>query len=129
MVLDASAAIELLLHTAAGQAVAKRLDDIRVIIHAPHLIDVEIAQVLRRYANRGILSEARTAFALGRWRDLDVERHPHEPYLERIWQLRDNLTAYDAVYVALAEVLSTPLVTADRKLAGAPGLRAVIELV
>ena len=85
--------------------------------------------MLRRYSIGGVFSEERAAFALNHWRDLDIERHPHEPFLGRIWQLRDNLSAYDAVYVALAEVLSTSLVTADRKLANAPGSNAVVELI
>ena len=69
------------------------------------------------------------ALALDRWRNLDVERYPHAPFLDRVWQLRDNVTAYDAIYVALAEILSTVLVTVDRRLAGAPGVRAAIELI
>ena len=69
------------------------------------------------------------ALALDRWRNLDVERYPHEPFLGRVWQLRNNVTAYDAIYVALAETLSTVLVTGDRRLVGAPGVRAAIELI
>ena len=66
---------------------------------------------------------------MGHWRDLDVDHYPHEPFLARIWELRANVSAYDAVYVALAETLSTVLVTGDRRLAGAPGVRTRIELV
>lgn len=127
MVLDASAAIEFLLNTAAGQRLAARLEDETEIVHVPHLIDVEIAHVLRRYALRGTLSERRGALALEHWRSLDVERYPHEPFLPRAWSLRENLSAYDAVYVALAEALSTVLVTGDRRLAGATGPNARIE--
>ena len=64
-----------------------------------------------------------------RWRSLDVERYPHEPFLGRVWQLQDNLTAYDAIYVALAEALTMMLVTGDRKLVGSPGVNAAIELI
>lgn len=129
MVLDASAAVELLLATAPGRRVARRLEDEREVIHVPHLIDVEILQVLRRYALRGVLSEERAALALDHWRDLDAERHAHEPYLGRLWQLRGSLSTYDAVYVALAEVLSTTLLTADARLARAPGPRGAVELI
>ena len=127
LVLDASAAVELLLNTASGKRVAKRVENPAVSIHVPHLIDVEIAQVLRRYALRGTLSAARGELALDQWRALDVERYPHELFLDRIWQLRDNVSAYDAVYVALAEALGAVLVTGDRRLAGAPGLGIRIE--
>ena len=129
MVLDASGAIEFLLNTAAGKRLAARLADEAEDVHAPHLIDMEIAQVLRRYALRGALEAGMGALALDRWRSLDVERYPHEPFLGRVWQLRDNVTAYDAIYVALAEALSTVLVTGDRRLVGAPGVRAAIELI
>lgn len=129
MVLDASGAIELLLNTAAGQRLAARLAEEHDVIHVPHLIDVEIAHVLRRYVRRGTLNEQRGALALNHWRNLDLERYPHEPFLDRVWQLRDSLSAYDAVYVALAEALSTVLLTGDQRLVGAPGPRTRIELV
>ena len=129
MVLDASGAIELLLNTTAGQRLAVRLADDTEAVHVPHLIDMEIAQVLRRYVLHGTLDEGVGALALDRWRNLDVERYPHEPFLGRVWQLRNNVTAYDAIYVALAETLSTVLVTGDRRLVGAPGVRAAIELI
>ena len=128
MVLDASGAIELMLNTAAGKRLAGRLANGTTVVHVPHLIDLEIAQVLRRYVRDGTLTEPMATAALGRWRGLDAERYTHEPFLDRIWRLRDNLTAYDAVYVALAEALSMVLVTGDRKLARAPGVKAVIEL-
>ena len=129
MVLDASGAVEFLLNTAAGKKLAARLTDEAEIVHAPHLIDLEIAQVLRRYTRLGTL-DARTAMlALDRWRSLDVQRYSHEPFLDRIWQLRHNVTAYDAIYVALAEALSTVLFTGDRRLVGAPGVTVAIELI
>ena len=128
MVLDASRAIEFVLNTVVGKRLAARLADQPVVVHVPHLIDLEVVQVLRRYVRDGTLSETMAMTALDRWRDLDAERYAHEPFLDRIWRLRDNLTAYDAVYVALAEALSTVLVTGDRKLARAPGVQAAIEL-
>ena len=129
MVLDASGATELVLNTAAGKQLAARLADDSVVVHVPHLIDLEIAQVLRRYVRHGTLSARTGALALERWRSLDVQRYSHEPFLDRIWQLRDNVTAYDAVYVALAEALRSVLFTGDRKLAGAPGVKVAIELI
>ena len=129
MVLDASGAIEFLLNTPRGKRLAERLADETEVVHVPHLIDVEISQVLRRYVLRGALNERLGVAALHRWRSFDVERYSHEPFLDRVWQLRANFSAYDAVYVALAEALSTALVTGDRKLAGAPGANAPIELI
>lgn len=128
MVLDASAAVELLLNTPAGDRISSRLEDETEVIHAPHLIDIEIAQGLRRHVLHGLLEDARVGRALDRWRDLDIERYAHAPLLDRVWQLRHNVSAYDAVYVALAEALSTALVTGDERLLRAPGLRARIEL-
>ncbi|MDE0058408.1 MAG: type II toxin-antitoxin system VapC family toxin [Defluviicoccus sp.] len=128
-VLDASGAIKLPRHTDPGAWLAAVLEDETEIIHAPHLMDLEIAQILRRYVARGTLDEEAAANALRRWRDFDVERHPHEPLLDRVWQLRANVSAYDAVYVPLAETLSDALVTGDRRLARVPGLGVAIEAV
>lgn len=127
LVLDASVAVELLLNTDSGKRIAQRVENPTVSIHVPHLIDVEIAHVLRRYTQRGLLSTASGASALAYWRALDLERYAHEPFLDRIWQLRDNVSAYDAVYVALAEALEAVLVTADRHLLRAPGLHISVE--
>ena len=129
MVLDASGAVEFLLNTAAGKRLAARLADDAIVVHVPHLIDLEIAQVLRRYARHGTLSGPIGALCLERWRSLDVQRYAHEPLLDRIWQLRENFSAYDAVYVALAQALGTVLLTGDRKLTGAPDANVAIELI
>jgi predicted nucleic acid-binding protein len=93
------------------------------------LADVEVAQTLRRYVREGALDPDSAATALEDLRSLDVERHGHEPLLERVWALRDNLTAYDAVYVALAEALDARLLTCDVRLARAPGMSRRVELV
>ena len=122
IVLDASALVELLLHTSTGELVLARISDPAVGLHAPHLADIEVTQVLRRYVQAGEFDESTAAAALQSLRDLDLQRHAHEPLLERVWQLRHNLTAYDAVYVALAEVLDGILLTCDGPLSRAPGL-------
>ena len=129
IVLDASALVELILNTAGGQRVAERLRDPEVGLHVPHLADIEVVQALRRYVAAGDLSAADGETALDDFRGLDLQRHAHEPLLERVWELRDNLTASDAVYVALAEVLDAPLVTFDARLAKAPRMPARIELM
>lgn len=129
IVLDASAAVELVLRLPLGEAVAARLADADESVHAPHLLGVEVAQVVRRYVLRGEVRPARGSEALGDLADLDVVRHPHEPLLPAMWRLRANLTAYDAAYVALAEALDAPLLTLDARLAAAPGHHATIELI
>ena len=128
-VLDASALMELLLGTEAGRSIAARIADPALALHVPHLADVEVTQALRRYVREGALDAHSAAVALEDMRSLDLERHGHEPLLDRVWALRDNLTAYDAVYVALAEALECTLLTCDGRLARAPGLSRRVELV
>jgi len=128
IVLDASAAVEWLLQTETGIVVEARLFARAETLHAPHLLDLEIAQVLRRYNAAGVLPASRAEGALDDLAHLAVRRYPHAPFLERMWELRGSLTAYDAVYVALAEALAAPLLTCDRKMAAA-GHRARVELV
>jgi predicted nucleic acid-binding protein len=129
IVVDASALLEILLRTPAAPAVERRLFDERESLHAPHLIDLEVAQVLRRYVASGQISAARGAAALEDLSAFNLRRYPHEWLLSRVWQLRENLTAYDAVYVALAESLEASLVTRDRRLAAAAGHRALVEIL
>ena len=126
--LDASAAIELLMGGPRGRRLNARLR-LEPVVQAPHLIDVEIAHTLRRYVLRGEFSGQWCSSALDRWQDLRVDRYGHLPFLNRIWQLRHNVSAYVAVYVALAEALSTVVLTADRRLADVPGLEGRIELI
>ena len=129
IVLDASALVELLLGTSLGRSIATRIADPEVSLHAPHLADVEVAQALRRYVREGELDAGSAALALEDLRALDVQRHSHEALLDRVWALRANLTAYDAVYVALAEALETTLLTCDGRLARAPGMARRVQLV
>jgi predicted nucleic acid-binding protein len=129
IVVDASALLEVLLRTPAAAAVERRLFDARQTLHAPHLLDVEVAHVVRRYAATGEIDPERGRAALADLADFPLHRYPHDFLLPRIWDLRNNLTAYDAVYVALAEALDVPLLTRDRRLAAAPGHHAGIELV
>jgi predicted nucleic acid-binding protein len=128
IVVDASAVLELLLRGPAWQAVALRIASEEEDLHAPHLLDLEVAQVLRRHAQAGAIDEERGRQALEDLADLDVARHPHDLFLPRIWELRARVTAYDAAYVALAEALAAPLLTLDRRLARAGGHRARIEI-
>lgn len=129
IVLDASAVVELLLGTATGLIVAERIDDPAVGLHVPHLVDVEVAQALRRFVRDGDLEARDAAAALDEFRALDFQRHAHEPLLTRVWALRQNLSAYDAVYVALAEVLDATLLTCDARLSRAPGTGSLVELI
>ena len=129
IVLDASVLVELLLGTDSGRLIAARIADPGLGLHVPHLADVEVTQALRRFVRDGELDVTSGASALQNLRSLDLERHPHEPLLDRAWALRDRLTAYDAVYVALAEALDTVLLTCDARLARAPGLGRRVELI
>jgi predicted nucleic acid-binding protein len=129
IVVDASALLEAILRTPAAKVVEDRLFAPRPTLRAPHLIDVEVTQVIRRYAANGEIDGERGRLALADLADLPLRRYPHDFLLPRIWDLRNNLTAYDAAYVALAEALDTPLLTRDRRLAAAAGHHAQIELV
>ncbi len=129
IVVDASALLEVLLRTPDAKAVEDRLFAPRQTLHAPHLLDVEVAQVIRRYAAHKEIDGERGRMALTDLADLALRRYPHDFLLPRIWELRNNLTAYDAAYVALAEALDAPLLTRDKRLAAAAGHHAQIELV
>jgi predicted nucleic acid-binding protein len=96
-------------------------------LHAPHLIDVELVHALRRLVHRGELAGDRAQAARRDFGDLPIVRYPHVALVDRMWELRDNLTAYDAAFVALSEALGVPLVTTDARLARAPGHRAEVE--
>jgi predicted nucleic acid-binding protein len=129
IVLDASAAIEWLLQSPAGIKIEKRLSSSSESLHTPHLLDVEVTQVLRRYVREKLIGAQRGQEALEDLADLPLTRYPHDFLIPRVWELRATLTAYDAVYVALAEVLDAPLLTCDRKIASASGHSANVEVV
>lgn len=96
---------------------------------APHLIDLEVAQVLRRFATLGLIDDARAELAFADFAALGLRRHAHDILLPRVWELRANAAAYDAVYLALAEATGAPLVTTDPKLARVPGARATVHVM
>jgi len=129
IVVDASVAVDLLLRGPDADGLTARLLDSRQTLHAPHLLDVEVTQVFRRFALRGVLRPARGREALRLLAALPLTRHDHGPLLSRIWTLRSNLTAYDAAYVALAELLEATLLTRDRRLGAASGHLATIEVI
>jgi predicted nucleic acid-binding protein len=128
IVLDASAAVDWLLQTPAGQRIEARIYSKNETLHAPHLLDLEVAQVLRRLARQELVSARRAEEAMRDLLDLRMTRYSHLVLLPRIWQLRHNFSAYDAAYIVLAEELGAPLVTRDSRLASAPGHAATVEL-
>ena len=129
IVADASAVVEVLLNSPVGAKIADRLLDPEETVAAPHLLDLEVLQVLRRYALGDELDSVRAQMAIEDYTGLPIVRYPHEPLVSRIWELRDNITAYDAAYIALAEALDAPLLTRDSRLAESPTHGARVELV
>ena len=129
IVIDASAVLELVLRTGKGKKVEARTLIPEESLHAPHLIDVEVTQALRRLVQLKEITAVRAKQALGDHAALHIKRAAHEAMLERLWDLRESVTAYDGTYVALAEVLTAPLITCDSKLARSHGHRAMIHLI
>ena len=128
IVLDASAAVDWLLQTSAGQSIERRIYSRNETLHAPHLLDLEATQVLRRLSLQRVVSAHRVDEAVRDLLDLRVTRYPHLVLLPRIWQLRHNFSAYDAAYVVLAEKLGATLITRDARLASVTGHVALVEL-
>lgn len=126
LVVDSSAIVDALASIAPNAALADRLED--GDLHAPHLVDVEVLHALRRLARSGDLTDERASTALDELGELRIHRYSHELLRGRMWELRNNMSAYDAAFVALSESLAAPLVTCDARLARAPGHRATIEL-
>ena len=129
IVLDASAAVEWLLVRDAAAAVADRFRDPDIAVHAPSLLGVEVAAALRGLVLARQTTSDRASMALSDLTSADITLHDPTPLLQRAWDLRNNLTPYDAVYVALAEVLDATLVTTDARIARAPGVRAEVDVV
>ena len=128
IVLDASAAVDWLLQTEAGLRIEQRIFGRQDTLHSVYLLDVEFAHVLRRLVREGSLSPKRAQEALEDVAALRITRYAPVLLLDRIWGLRQNLSAYDAAYVALAERLQAPLITRDHRIAAAPGHKAAVEV-
>jgi predicted nucleic acid-binding protein len=129
IVVDASALLEVLLNTSSAPKISERLFGGNETLHVPHVLDLEVVQVLRRYNLSGQMDAQRSEEALEDLADLPLNRYSHDVFVFRIWALRQNLTAYDAAYIALAEALDAPLITRDAALVRASGHRARIELI
>jgi predicted nucleic acid-binding protein len=129
IVLDASAAVDWLVQTAAAPRIESRIFARNQSLHAPELLDLEVAQVLRRLVREGTLSASRAEQAIQDLLDLRITRYPHFVLLTRVWQLRHNLSAYDAAYVVLAEKLGATLLTRDGKLTSSASHSAAVEVV
>ena len=130
IVVDASGLLEFLLQTPLGIRLEARLfRDDQDEFRSPHLADVEVTEGLRRLVRTGEVSPDRAAEAIADLADFDLHRHPHVDLLTRAWKVRENVTAYDAMYVTLAEALDAPLVTCDTPLAKAPSHRAHVEVI
>jgi predicted nucleic acid-binding protein len=129
IVLDASAAIDWLLQTPAGQRIEQRIYLRQETLHSVHLLDVEFAQVLRRLVRQGSLTAGRAEEAIEDLAALRITRYAPVLLLQQIWRLRQNLSAYDAAYVALAERLQAPLITRGQRIAAAPGHSAAVEIL
>lgn len=130
IVVDASVVVDMLLGpgSPAGDALAAYLSDGGVVA-APHLVDAEVGQALRRYALRGEIGQQRSVDMVGVFSDIPMQRYAHRHLLERAFELRNNVTVYDGLYLALAELLDLPLMTGDRALGEVPGCNAVVDVV
>jgi predicted nucleic acid-binding protein len=128
IVLDASAAIDWLLQSPVGIKIEKRIFLRNESLHAPHLLDVEVPQVMRRMIRARAVSAERAHQLLEDLFSLRLTRYPHFVFLPQIWRLRDNLSAYDAAYVVLAQELGATLITRDARLASASPRGVSVEL-
>jgi predicted nucleic acid-binding protein len=129
IVVDASALVDMLLRAPSAAALEERLYEPGQTLHAPHLLDIEVAHAVRRHVANGVMDGERGREALSDLAEIPLRRYPHIILLPRVWDLRNNLTAYDAVYVALAEALDAPLLTRDQRLAAAAGHHTRVELM
>jgi predicted nucleic acid-binding protein len=129
IVLDASVLLEFALGTTRGKAIGRLIADASLSLHAPYLIDAEVMHVLRRLDRQGEISKEEAKGAMRCLRELDFERHAHADLIDRVWQLRHNVSAYDAIYIALAEALDAVIFTCDEKFAKAPASKHRATLV
>jgi predicted nucleic acid-binding protein len=132
LVVDASAAAELLLGRPPASAVAEHLAAHRYDLHAPHLLDVEVLSVVRRLVATEEASTRRGEEAIEDLLALPIERHPHDVLLRRAWEHRENFSAYDAIYLTLAEALADdapPILTADARFARAVRAHATVSVI
>lgn len=127
IVVDASAPLESVSAATVNEPLAERLLAEAENLHAPHLIDVEVLSGLRRLQARREIAPDRAVAARSELTALAIERYPHAGLTDRMWELGDNLSAYDASYLVLSELLRAPLITCDGRLARSPGHRAVVE--
>lgn len=123
-VVDASTCVEGLLDTGAARELLHTGG-----LHVPHLVDAEVCSAIRRHASAGTITDPQGEVALAAWQRLAITRHPVVALVGRVWELRHNLSAYDACYVALAEALDCPLITTDGRLARAAGPRCPITVL
>jgi predicted nucleic acid-binding protein len=128
IVLDASAAIDWLLQTPAGRQIEKRIYSQNESLHCPHLMDLEVAQVLRRLVREAVITANRAHEAIRDLLDMRITRYPHYIFLPRIWERRHNFSAYDSAYVVLAEEIGATLITRDGRLGATSGRAAPIEV-
>lgn len=129
IVADASVVVSALLSTAGAGAQARERLRLDPDLHVPHLLDVEVTAALRRRVRLGQTDVDVATEVLADLADLAAVRWDHEPLLRRVWELRENVSPYDAVYVVLAEMLSAALITSDARLARAPGLRCTVQVL
>lgn len=129
IVLDASAGVDFLLRLEPGYTgVRNRIADANGNVHVPQVFDLEVVHVFRRYERRKLVPVSRIENAFKKLQSLRFVRYPPGAFLERIWQMRANVTTYDAAYLVLAEALAAPLVTTDGRLSRVPRLRASVEV-
>ncbi len=129
LVVDASAVAELLLARPGAESVARHVAEHEYALHAPQVIDLEVLSALRRVVIAGEATRDRASESVSAFLDLPVERYAHLPLLQRVWQLRDNFSAYDAAYMALTEALGAPLLTADGRFARAARTHGDVEVL
>ena len=130
IIADASVIVELLLYpeSPAGDSLARRFGR-REVICAPHLLDPEVGHALRRLVLRGVTPASSARASLDDLARLPIRRYEHTLLLARAFELRSNVTMYDGIYLALAELLDVPLLTGDDALAGVPGCTATVEIL